>query len=507
MANLKSLAKDTAIYGLSSIIGRFLNYLLVPIYTFSMPASTGDYGVQTNIYAYVALLLPILTFGMETTFFRFANKEGEDPQKVYSTILYLVGGVGLAFVLLVLALLGPIARGMHYSGHENYIWPMAIVAALDAFQAIPFAYLRYSKKAMKFAMLKCLFIVVNIVLNLSYFILVPLLYKNEATRPLVSAFFDGQVRVEWIFYINLACTSLVTLFFRKELTGFRYVFDPALAKRLLSYSWPILVFGIAGILNQTADKLIFPFVSSHVGKEVNVQLGIYGACVKIAMIMTLFTQAFRYAYEPFVFGKSNDKDSKETYAAAMKYFLIFTIMAFLIVCGYLDIIKQVVIAPDYWEGLGVTPVVMLSGILLGTYFNLSMWYKLLDKTWYGMWFSFAGCAVLIAVNVLLIPKYSYMACAWGGVAGYGTATILSYVFERRNYPIPYQWGRIFSYVALAAVLYAAMRLVPQVLPGWHTLAYAAVNTVLILVYVAYTVRMDFPLANLPYVGKYFRRKH
>lgn len=316
MANLRSLAKDTAIYGMSSIIGRFLNYLLVPIYTFSMPASSGDYGIQTNIYAYVALMLPILTFGMETTFFRFANKEGEDPKRVYSTVLYMVGGVCLAFVLLVLAFINPISEWMHYKGHSEYIWPMAIVAALDAFQCIPFAYLRYSRKALKFAMLKCLFIVLNIVLNLMYFIAVPMLYENESTRHIVSSFFDGQVRVEWIFYINLICTSLVTFFFRKELTGFKYVFDARLAKRMLNYSWPILVFGIAGILNQTADKLIFPFVSSHAGKEVNVQLGIYGACVKIAMIMTLFTQAFRYAYEPFVFGKSKEKNSRETYAAS-----------------------------------------------------------------------------------------------------------------------------------------------------------------------------------------------
>lgn len=504
MANLRSLAKDTAIYGMSSIIGRFLNYLLVPIYTFSMPASSGDYGIQTNIYAYVALMLPILTFGMETTFFRFANKEGEDPKRVYSTVLYMVGGVCLAFVLFVLAFINPISEWMHYEGHSEYIWPMAIVAALDAFQCIPFAYLRYSRKALKFAMLKCLFIVLNIVLNLMYFIAVPMLYENESTRHIVSSFFDGQVRVEWIFYINLICTSLVTFFFRKELTGFKYVFDARLAKRMLNYSWPILVFGIAGILNQTADKLIFPFVSSHAGKEVNVQLGIYGACVKIAMIMTLFTQAFRYAYEPFVFGKSKEKNSRETYAAAMKYFLIFAILAFLIVCGYLDIIKRIVIAPDYWEGLKVTPIVMLSGILLGTYFNLSMWYKLIDKTWFGMIFSIAGCAVLIAVNIIFIPKYSYMACAWGGVAGYGTATILSYIFERKYYPIPYQKGRIFSYALLAAVLFGAMQAIPELLPGMHPAVYICANTVLIIIYIAYMSKKDFPLKNLPVVGKYFR---
>ena len=502
MANLKSLAKETAIYGISSIFGRFLNYLLVPLYTATMAASSGAYGVITNVYSYTALLLVLLTFGMETTFFRFANKEGEDPRRVYSTTLCLVGGVALVFVALVLIFIHPVSAWMDYPDHPEYVATMFVCVAIDAFQSIPFAYLRYQRKALKFAALKLLFIVPNILINLLYFVGVPWLYGHEATRPLVSWFFDGSIDFAWAFYINLFCTASVTLFFRRELTGFRYVFDRRLAVRMWHYSWPILVFGIAGILNQVADKILFRFIAPHSGQETDVQLGIYGAAVKIAMIMTLITQAFRYAYEPFVFNKSKEKDSKETYALAMKYFLIFTLLAFLCVTGYLDVIKYI-IAPDYWEGLKVTPIVMVAGILLGVFFNLSLWYKLIDKTIYGMWFSLAGCVVLIAVNVVFIPQYSYMACAWGGVVGYGTATFLSYVFGQRLYPIDYPLKSIGVYVLLTAFFFALMQLVPASWPLWARLG---VNTVLIALFVAHTVHYDFPLSALPVVGKYFRRK-
>lgn len=502
MANLKSLAKETAIYGISSIFGRFLNYLLVPLYTATMAASSGAYGVITNVYSYTALLLVLLTFGMETTFFRFANKEGEDPRRVYSTTLCLVGGVALVFVALVLIFIHPVSAWMDYPDHPEYVATMFVCVAIDAFQSIPFAYLRYQRKALKFAALKLLFIVPNILINLLYFVGVPWLYGREATRPLVSWFFDGSIDFAWAFYINLFCTASVTLFFRRELTGFRYVFDRRLAVRMWHYSWPILVFGIAGILNQVADKILFRFIAPHSGQETDVQLGIYGAAVKIAMIMTLITQAFRYAYEPFVFNKSKEKDSKETYALAMKYFLIFTLLAFLCVTGYLDVIKYI-IAPDYWEGLKVTPIVMVAGILLGVFFNLSLWYKLIDKTIYGMWFSLAGCVVLIAVNVVFIPQYSYMACAWGGVAGYGTATLLSYVFGQRLYPIDYPLKSIGVYVLLTAFFFALMQLVPVSWPLWARLG---VNTVLIALFVAHTVHYDFPLSAFPVVGKYFRRK-
>lgn len=486
MANLKSLAKDTAIYGLSSIVGRFLNYLLVPLYTAKLSAESGGYGVITNMYAYTALLLVILTYGMETTFFRFANKEGEDPQRVYSTILISVGATSAAFVALVLAFIGPLSAFMGYADHPSYVWVMAMTVAIDAFQCIPFAYLRYMKRPVKFAALKLLFIVVNIALNLFCFIALP----HITGRP---------TAVGYAFYINLACTAGITLCFRRELTGFGYVFDRRLMGRMLCYGWPVLVLGIAGILNQTADKILFPYI--YDAPDAHQQLGIYGAASKVAMVMAMITQAFRYAYEPFVFGKSRDSDNRDTYARAMKFFVIFTLMAFLVVVGYIGLLKFI-IARDYWGGLRVVPIVMAAEIMMGVYFNLSFWYKLTDRTVWGAWFSGAGCVVLIAVNVVFVPRYGYMACAWAGVAGYATAMLLSYFVGQRYYPISYPLGRIFSYVALAAVLYAGMAQANARLP---LAAALAVNTALIGVFVAYTIWRDFPLGALPVVGRRLAR--
>ena len=496
---MKALAKDTAIYGLSSIVGRFLNYLLVPLYTAKLAAASGGYGVITEVYSYVALLLVLLTFGMETTFFRFVNKEGQDPQRVYSTTLLLVGGVGLAFVALVLGFLPSIAEALDYAAHPEFLGMMAVCVAIDAFQCIPFAYLRYRRCPLKFAALKLLFIVLNITLNLVYFLLLPSLYENPEMRGFIELFYHPSYGVGYAFAINLACTAFITLFFKKELTGFRWRFDPKLARQMWTYAWPILVLGIAGILNQTADKMIFPRLVE--GQEGKVQLGIYGASVKIAMIMAMITQAFRYAYEPFVFGRQKDKDNRQTYAKAMKYFLIFTLLAFLLVMAYIDILKHI-IGRDYWEGLRVVPIVMAAEIMMGIYFNLSFWYKLIDRTIWGAWFSGAGCAVLIAVNVLFIPTCGYMACAWAGFAGYATAMTLSYFVGQRYYPIPYPLKSMAVYVAIAALFFAAMQCGAQYVDSlWLRLA---LNTVCVGLFVGHIVYHDFPLSNLPVVGKYFK---
>ena len=497
MADMKSLAKDTAIYGLSSIIGRFLNYLLVPLYTYKIAAASGGYGVITNLYAYTALLLVILTYGMETTFFRFANKEDEDPKLVYSTILRMVGLTSLLFIGLVFAFIGPISNAMGYPEHPSYIWTLAIVVALDAFQAILFSYLRYKKRPIKFAALKLLFIGLNIALNLAFFVLLPKLY--EGNPDVWGKLYNPEVGVGYVFYINLFCTSLVTFFFVKELRGIGYGFDKDLCKRMLSYSWPILVLGIAGILNQTADKILFPKV--YPGADANVQLGIYGAVVKIAMIMALITQAFRYAYEPFVFGNSREKDNKETYAKGMKYFVIFTLLAFLCVMGYMNVLRYI-IKSDYWDGLRVVPIVMAAEMMMGIYFNLSFWYKLTDKTIWGAIFSGIGCAVLILINVLLVPKYGYIACAWGGFAGYGVAMLLSYLVGQKHYPIDYPLKDMLLYTILAAILFVGITFSNKYLGFWPALL---VNTVLILAFCAFIVKKDLPLAGLPVVGKYFKK--
>ena len=497
MAELKSVVKDTAIYGLSSIIGRFLNYLLVPLYTAVLPAGSGGYGVVTNIYAYVGLILVILTFGMETTFFRFANKEGEKPLVVYSTTLIIVGTISLFFLCMVLGFLPQISQAMGYAAHPEYIGIMGACVALDAFLAIPFAWLRYQKRPIKFAALNLLFIFLNIVTNLLYFLVLPKLYPLYPD--VIGLFYNPGVGVGYIFGLNLVCKAAIVAFFIPELTGFKYILDVALMKRMLRYSWPILVLGIAGILNQTADKIIFPLVYGDI-QEGQVQLGIYGACVKIAMIMAMITQAFRYAYEPFVFGKSKDQDSKTTYAKGMKFFIIFTLLAFLCVMAWLDALKYI-IAPGYWDGLRVVPIVMAAEIMMGIYFNLSFWYKLIDKTIWGAWFSLAGCAVLLVINFVFIPRYGYMACAWGGFAGYGTSMILSYLVGQKKNPINYPMRSIMTYIALALLLTLIMVYIPE---SWNIWARLGAKTILVILFAIYIVKKDFPLKSLPVIGKYFK---
>ena len=480
MSGLKSLAKETAIYGVSSIVGRFLNYLLVPVYTIALPASSGGYGVVTNIYAWVALMLVLLTCGMETGFFSFANKGQDDPMRVYSTTLLSVSIGSVVFVVLGLLFLEPIAGWLEYGEHPWYIGMMMIVVAMDAIQSIPFAYLRYKKRPIKFAALKLLFIFLNIALNLFYYVV---LKGND---------------VGYAFLFNLVCTSVVMLCMIPELRGFTYVLDRELLKRMLRYSLPLVILGVAGILNQVADKIIFPFVYPDEA-EATVQLGIYGAASKIAMIMAMFTQAFRFAYEPFVFGKSKEKDSREMYAQAMKFFIIFTLLAFLAVMFYLDILRHI-IGRDYWDGLRVVPIVMAAEIFMGIYFNLSFWYKLIDETRWGAYFSLTGCTILILMNIFLIPKYGYIACAWAGFTGYGVAMLLSYFVGQKKYPIQYDLKAIGMYVLLAAVLYLAAEYVP-IDNIYLRMAY---RTVLLILFIAYVVKRDLPLNQIPILNRIIR---
>lgn len=480
MAGLKTLAKDTAIYGVSSIVGRFLNYLLVPIYASAMSAASGGYGVVTEVYAWVALMLVVLTYGMETGFFRFANKEDENPQTVYSTTLISVGATSLLFILLCLSFLQEIAGVLGYSEHPWYIGMMVIVVGMDAFQSILFAYLRYKRRPIKFAALKLLFIVTNIVLNLIYYVVLK------------------GTDVFYAFLFNLVCTSVVMFGFIPELRV-HLVFDKALLKRMLVYSFPILILGIAGILNQVADKIIFRHVYPDAA-EASVQLGIYGAASKIAMIMAMFTQAFRFAYEPFVFGKSKDKDSKQMYAQAMKFFIIFTLLAFLAVMFYLDLLKYI-LGRDYWPGLKVVPIVMAAEIFMGVYFNLSFWYKLIDETRWGAYFSAIACTVVILMNVFLIPLYGYMACAWAGFTGYAVAMLLSYFVGQRKYPIRYDLKSIGMYVLIAAALYVIGEQI--VIP--NVVLRLAFRTVLLLLFVAYIVKKDLPLSQIPLINRFIKK--
>lgn len=451
MPSIKSLAKDTAIYGVSSIIGRFLNWCLVPLYTICFPVA--EYGVVTFVYSVTAVVLIILTYGMETGFFRFANHDRwKDPMEVYSTSLISLGVTSTLFVALVAAFLSPVTVWMECAGHPSYVMMMAVCVALDAFLALPFSYLRYRKRPVRFAVIRLVNIGVNIGLNLFFILLCPWLMKTAPQT--VSWFYRPDFGIGYIFLANLIASVVNFVMMIPELRGFPWKFNSTLLKEMLRYSAPLLVLGVAGIMNQTIDKILYPTLAAARGDALE-GLGIYGANYKIAIIMVMFIQAFRFAYEPFIFAR--DKGEGEAhrlkmYSDAMKYFVLFSLLIFMGVMFYLDIIKYF-ISPKYFSGLKVVPVIMAAELFFGIFFNLSVWYKLTDKTMWGAWFSLFGLAITICLNVWLVPRYGYMGCAWGAFASYGAMMVASYIIGRDEYPIDYKVGRIASYVLIAAVFY------------------------------------------------------
>jgi len=493
---MKKLAKDTAIYGLSSIIGKFLNWCLVPLYTYVLPSSA-DYGIVTNLYAWTALLLVILTYGMETGFFRFANKTEENPNKVYGTTLISIGTTSLLFAALCVIFSRPMATGMGYSRHPEFIAMLAVIVAMDAFDAIPFAYLRYKNRPIKFAALKLFMIFMNILFNIFFLVLCPIIAKKAPS--LIDWFYNPNYGVGYIFVANLISTLSVTLALLPDIRTANFRFDSDLWKRMLQYSLPLLILGIAGILDQTVDKIIFPFLFEDKAYAAS-QLGIYGACFKISMVMMMFTQAFRYAYEPFIFAQYKDKDSKEAYAEAMKYFVIFSLLIFLGMVFYLDIFKFL-IRSDYWEGLRVVPIVLFSYLFQGIFFNLSLWYKLTDKTYYGAIISIIGSIVVLTINILFVPVFSYMASAWASFACYFVMMLISYFLGQKYMPIKYDLKKMGVYTLLTLVLYTVSLLISTSSMGLNLVF----NTILLIFFVSYLIKHDLPLENIPVVNRLFKK--
>ena len=496
MANkMAALAKDTAIYGISSIVGRFINYLLTPLYTRTL-TDQSEYGQITSFYAWTAFLLVFLTFGMETTMFRFANKEGAHKGKVFSTTLIFVGTLSFLFALACCLFTEPISLVLKFTARPEFIRIMAMVVALDAFQAVIFSYLRLQKRPLKFASIKLAIIFLNIALNLLFIYFIPEYFAHSA---LFAGWFKTDNLVLYAFLINLFCSAVSLLAFIPELKELKFGFNAKLFREMFAYTLPILILGLAGILNQVADKMLYPHLVT--GQEGQAQLGEYGAAVKIAMIMSMLIQAFRYAYEPMVFGATREsRDEKnKMYSDTMKYFIIFAILAFLTVVFYLDILL-LILGPNYRAGAKVIPIVMIAEIFMGIYFNLSFWYKLSDKTWWGGFFSFIGCTVLVAINILFVPKYGYIACAWGGFAGYGVCMLLSYFVGQHYEPVKYPLKEIFIYCILAAVLWGISTLFKDT----NIVLKLSINTLLLICYVWYIIKKDLPLKSIPLVNKFFK---
>ena len=494
---MKTLAKETAIYGVSSILGRFLNWLLTPFWTYVL-MNTAQMGVVGNLYSWTALTVVILTYGMETGLFRFANKSDEDPLKVYTTTLISIAFTTFLFILLAILFLNPITTIFGSEAIKpHYVLLLIIILGLDTLSAIPFAFLRYQKRPIRFATIQVLNVVITIAFNLFFFLACPWL---AVKFPGAFFWFDIGKGVDYILISNLMA-SVIRLLLLSPQFRVKYTFDGVLLKKMLVYSLPLLVLGVAGIMNQNLDKMLYPHLSTEVDKMG--QLGIYTASFKVAVIMVMFTQAFRYAFEPFIFAKNKESgDNKLAYSQATKYFIIFGLFIFLAVMGYLDIVKYL-LEVNYQEGLAIVPIVMAAELFFGIYFNLSLWYKLTDQTRWGAYLSLIGLVVTVLGNILFVPEYGYMACAWTAFFANLVMMVVSYFLGQKNYPIQYDLKSAGFYVVIASFLFAGIMFTHG------NIGYAGlrllVNTVLIGIYLLIVLKKDLPLQQIPIINKYFRK--
>lgn len=453
MKQLKNLAGQTAIYGLSSIIGRFLNYLLVPLHTaVFLPL---QFGIITEMYAYVAFLVVLLTYGMETAFFRHSTKEEFDKKNVFSTTLFSLIFSTAIFISLATIFAQPIADWLRYSAFPQYVIWFAIIVGLDAVSSIPLAKLRAENKAGSFAFVNIANVFVNIGLNVFFLGYCLPQYENGVHNFLIDTFYNHEMGVGYVFISNLVASIVKFLLLLPVMFKANFGMNFMLLKQMLFYGFPLLIAGLAGIVNETIDRIMLKrMLIDNLGEAATLtQLGIYGACYKISIIITLFIQAFRYAAEPFFFSQEKEKNAKEIYSRVMNYFIIVCFAVFLAVMLYIDIIKHFIQNEAFWVGLKVVPILLLANVFLGIYYNLSIWYKLTGKTQFGAYISVFGAAVTIAFNYFAIPVWGYVGSAWATLACYASMTLVSYYFGQINYKVPYRLKNFFLYFIASFALY------------------------------------------------------
>ncbi len=443
MANpIKKLFGEIAIYGLSSIIGRLLNYLLVPLYTYVF-INPADYGVVSELYAWVAFLIVILTFGMETAFFKFIQNEG-DQKNVFSTALSALLSLNSVFFLIILLFYQDIASLLLYEGHGEYIVMLGAIVSIDAISALPLAKLRAEEKAKRFSIIQLSSIAVNIILNVMFLL----------------CWFDYNNPEQGVFYIflsNLIASLVKPIFLVKSFTLI-WGIDWSLLKRMLVFSFPLAIAGFAGIINETLDRILLKQMLYNPENPSSLdyaeaQVGIYSASYKLAMLIAILLQAYRYAAEPFFFSQMKNQDRNKIYSQIMNVFIAFVCGIFLLVTLNIDIFKYFIQNEAYWVGLQVVPILLMANIFLGIYYNQSIWFKLSGKTKFGAYIALFGASLTVLINILYIPKFGYMACAWATLIVYFTQMVISYILGQRHYPIPYNLKKFIFYISLALALF------------------------------------------------------
>ena len=466
MKPLRKLASQTAVYGLSSIVGRFLNYLLVPLYTYTFPADA--YGVVSEFYAYAGFFAVLLVLGLETGYFRFRKKEGVPAGAAYPAALMVVSLANLLFIGLIVTYRQPLADLLRYPDHAEYLVWFGLILALDAISALPFARLRAEDRAWRFAGIKVGEIMVAIGLNLLFLLGLPeiaaLWPESELAR-----LYDPAIGVGYIFLANLIASGFKMLLLIPQFRGFRLRDGFPVLRPMLAYSLPMVIIGFAGVINEMLDRAILKFLLPYDLKENLRILGVYGACYKLSILMTLFVQAFRYAGEPFFFAYAGRADARKAYAMVLRFFVIFCVFIFLLVTLFLDVF-QYFVGADYREGLDVVPILLMANLFLGIYVNLSIWYKLTDRTGMGAWVSTIAALITIGLNFWWIPLIGYRGAAWAHLACYGGMAMASWLLGRHYYPVPYPVWRILFYLIFGVGLYFADRELVQFCGWnvWHT---------------------------------------
>lgn len=491
MSDIKRLASQTAVYGIPTIVGRFLNYFLVPLYTYNI--ATQDYGVVSELYAYVAFLMIILTYGMETAFFRFS--QDYDKSKVYNTALFSLMVSTTLFLLITFLSLSPICSAMQYSNHKTYIALFLIILALDALRAIPYALLRRENMAKRFALVKTVDIFSNILFNLFFIALCPILYDKGFY--IITSWFNPNDLVLYIFISNCLASFISFILLIPQFSQFRFNIDFKVLKRMLVYGFPVMIGGLAGMVNETFDRIALKHLvtipdnitdTAKIAEYKMSQIGIYGACYKLSIVISLFIQAFKFAAEPFFFSKMKQQDAKKSYSEVMTAFVIFLCFIFLIVMGYIDLF-QYFMGKDYRIGIMVVPILLMANIFLGIYYNLSIWYKVSDKTKYGAYIALIGAAITLIGNYFLVPILGYKGAAWTTLICYFVISLLCYLIGQKFYPVAYKVKRIAFYILFSLGLYSVMYYLQDNIQ--NIMLRLAINTALIIVYLILCYILDF----------------
>ncbi len=451
---IKQLFGQTVVYGLGIVLPRLLNYLLLtPFYTRVFERAT--YGVITELYAYVVFLLVILTYGMETGYFRYAS-HAEQKGKVYTTVLGSLFFTSLLFIVMVQLWAEPISRLMGYASHPEYIKWLSIIVGVDAFTSIPFARIRLRNQPGKYTIIRIFEVTINIGLNLFFLYYCP----HHVHSGWVSNIYNPEIGVGYVLISNLVASLVKLILLLPDIwAGFRSAFDPVLLKTIFRYAYPLLIAGLAGTINEALDRILLKHLIPPEQGPME-QLGIYGANYKMAVLMTLFVQMFKYAAEPFFFARAGDRNAKELYADVMTFFVITGLFIFLLVNLYLNYFI-LFIGSDFREGVHIVPVILMANLIMGIFFSLSIWYKLTNKTHFGAILVLTGAGITVLINALFIPRFGYEASAWAHLICYSVMVILSYSWSRKHYVIPYRTGRILVYMAIALTIYVNNKLFLQ----------------------------------------------